>query len=637
MSREPGRLGRTTGVYVYAVILIGAAALFHSIWDLIQNPIDPKWLILAILTVCTGWIMLRVPSISDVSFSISDTFNIAAAVLFGPSAGAVTAALDGLVLSYQFASTFKTAYRILFNMAVSAISIWLAAHAFFALAGSGPLLTGPWAAGRLVALLAVFGAVNYLMNTGLVAVAVALARQLPVHTVWREHFFGLWITHFGGVLAAVPLLLFQRLRPALGALDMLVLVVPLPIILYTTFRHALGRVQDQIAHLGQVNRQYIAVIEALAQAIDAKDQVTHDHIRRVQTESVRLAKALGLHEEDQLQAIMAASLLHDVGKLSIPEHILNKPGKLTPLEFGVMKGHAAAGAEILSVVGFPYPVVPIVRHHHENWDGSGYPDGLAGEDIPMGARILSVVDCFDALTSHRPYRPRLDDAAAVQIIVDRRGTMYDPRVVDAFLRMHEAVGPAVAKPPAPAPMPASAPAGAPPGRAAVDQPAVDRELLDLRAFYDLGRTLARCASAREFAEVLWSHLSPRSPASTFVLYGYDQSSDTLVPLYATGTDASDLRRARIPLGERLSGWVAGTRQTVLNSDARLDLDEPVRDCSQLRSALAVPVEAEGRMAGVLSFYAEQTDAFDEAHRRLALAAADACARSGLLAVQEQAR
>lgn len=634
MSREQGRMGRTAVVYVYAVILIGAAALFHSIWDLIRNPIDPKWLILALLTVCTGWIMMRVPSISDVSFSISDTFNIAAAVLFGPSAGAVTAALDGLVLSYQFASTFKTAYRVLFNMAVSAISIWLAAHAFFALAGAGPLLTGPWAAGRLVALLAVFGAINYLMNTGLVAIAVAFARQLPVHTVWREHFVGLWITHFGGVLAAVPLLFFQRLRPGLGALDMLALVVPLPIILYTTFRHALGRVQDQIAHLGQVNRQYIAVIEALAQAIDAKDQVTHDHIRRVQTESGRLARTLGIHEEDQLQAIMAASLLHDVGKLSIPEHILNKPGKLTALEFGVMKGHAAAGADILSVVGFPYPVVPIVRHHHENWDGTGYPDGLSGEGIPIGARILSVVDCFDALTSHRPYRPRLDVAAALQIIVDRRGTMYDPRVVDAFLRMHEGVTtptPEVGH--APAPPPKVEPRVAAPAQPA----AADRELLDLRAFYDLGRTLARSATVHQFAEVLWSHLGARTPASTFVLYGYDQGSDALVPVYLAGTGAGALRDARISLGERLSGWVAGTRQTALNSDARLDLHEAARDRSPLRSALAVPVEAEGRIAGVLSFYSEQTDAFDDGHRRLALAAADACARSGLLAAQEQAR
>ena len=181
-----------------------------------------------------------------------------------------------------------------------------------------------------------------------------------------------------------------------------------------------------------------ATIEALAQTIDAKDQVTHDHIRRVQENSVRLAHALDVTDEADIQALKAASLLHDVGKISVPEHILNKPGRLTAPEMEIMRRHAPVGADILSVIGFPYPVVPIVRHHHENWDGTGYPDGLAGDAIPIGARILMVVDCFDALTSDRPYRPRFEPVAALQVLTDRRGTMYDPRVVDAFLELHAA-------------------------------------------------------------------------------------------------------------------------------------------------------------------------------------------------------
>src|SRR5262249_40353231 len=137
----------------------------------------------------------------------------------------------------------------------------------------------------------------------------------------------------------------------------------------------------------------------------------------------------------------AAALLHDMGKLAVPEYILNKPGPLTPAEFAKMKLHASVGADILSAIDFPYPVVPIVRHHHENWDGSGYPDGIAGADIPVGARILSVVDCFDALTSDRPYRPRLADKDALKILTDRRGTMYDPIVVDTFLAIHAEIAP----------------------------------------------------------------------------------------------------------------------------------------------------------------------------------------------------
>src|SRR5262249_28628664 len=137
-----------------------------------------------------------------------------------------------------------------------------------------------------------------------------------------------------------------------------------------------------------------------------------------------------------LKAIEAAALLHDMGKLAVPEYILNKPGKLTESEFEKMKLHASVGADILSAIDFPYPVVPIVRHHHESWDGSGYPSGIKGPDIPIGARILAVVDCFDALTSDRPYRRRLSDEEALSILKERRGKMYDPVIVDAFIRLH---------------------------------------------------------------------------------------------------------------------------------------------------------------------------------------------------------
>ena len=152
--------------------------------------------------------------------------------------------------------------------------------------------------------------------------------------------------------------------------------------------------------------------------------------------AVALAKEMGVSDPSLIQRHRSRRTLHDMGKLAVPEYILNKPGPLTPAEFEKMKLHASVGADILSAIDFPYPVVPIVRHHHENWDGSGYPDGLSGTSIPIGARILSVVDCYDALTSDRPYRPRLSDREALRILVDRRGSMYDPLVVDTFLRLH---------------------------------------------------------------------------------------------------------------------------------------------------------------------------------------------------------
>jgi putative nucleotidyltransferase with HDIG domain len=213
------------------------------------------------------------------------------------------------------------------------------------------------------------------------------------------------------------------------------------VISYLSHRTSFGRIQDAQRHVAQVDALYMSTIEALAMAVDARDQVTHGHIRRVQVYAVELGRRLGIADQLQLQGLRAAALLHDMGKLAIPDHILNKPGKLTDAEFAEMKQHADIGADLLSSITFPYPVIPIVRHHHEQWNGKGYPAGLVGHEIPIGARILAVVDCFDALTSDRPYRGRLSDEQAFAIMLERRGTMYDPIVVDKFIEAYAEIAP----------------------------------------------------------------------------------------------------------------------------------------------------------------------------------------------------
>ena len=172
------------------------------------------------------------------------------------------------------------------------------------------------------------------------------------------------------------------------------LLPPLLLVFYYTYRSSFGRVEDAKGHLDKLNTLYLSTVETLATAIDAKDEVTHGHIRRVQLAAMGLARELGVTDDETLKAIEAAALLHDTGKIAVPEHILNKPGKLTPAEFEKMKLHAPIGAEILSAIDFPYPVVPIVRHHHENWDGTGYPDRISRHRHPdrrahpFGRRLL---------------------------------------------------------------------------------------------------------------------------------------------------------------------------------------------------------------------------------------------------------
>ena len=604
MSRLPSTL---SALFVPATIAAGLLVCGHAAAELLARPLSTEWLILLALTAGSGWVTLRLPAM-PIGISFADTFIILTAVLIGPAAGAVTAAVDGLVQSWRHRN--RSLRRSLFNLASLASTTWLAGQAFLALGGGGPVGGGVLGAVRLLASMVAFGSLFLALNSGLVAVAVAIEKRTSIGSVWRTTFGSLWMSAFGGTFAAMQMVVLSRQ----SAIEVVILMAPLPIVLYVALRHALGRAADQIDHLAKMNRVYVATIEALAQAVDAKDQVTHDHVRRVQEKSLQLAERLGVRDDAQLQALKAAGLLHDVGKIGIPEHILNKPGKLTAAEFEIMKRHPTIGADILSVIGFPYPLIPIVRHHHENWDGTGYPDRLAGGAIPIGARILQVVDCFDALTSDRPYRRAMSDQDALQIVLDRRGTMYDPRVVDALLELQTAAsqaGPlrAAAAPPQRLRLCEAAAETAPRPRAA-------RDVLEVVA--DLSRAVAQGRSPVHVGDALWTGLRDELPADAFVLFVCE--AQALAPAYRGGLPTV-APQARIAVGDRLSGWVAATHRPIVNSDARLDFEADVRDTTPLCAALAVPVHRDGEAIAVLAFYAAAENAFDESHRRLAEAAA----------------
>jgi diguanylate cyclase (GGDEF)-like protein/putative nucleotidyltransferase with HDIG domain len=366
----------------------------------------------------------------------------------------------------------------------------------------------------------------------------------------------------------------------------------------------------------------MSTIETLAMAIDAKDQVTHGHIRRVQAYAVGLARRLGVSDPALIRAIEAAALLHDMGKLAVPEYILNKPGPLTPAEFEKMKLHASVGADILSSINFPYPVVPIVRHHHENWDGHGYPDGIKGTDIPIGARILSVVDCFDALTSDRPYRPRLSDADAIRILMERRGRMYDPLIVDTFIAIYKDITPE--SPIAPdtsrqglaAITRVAVPVDdAQPAASGFDDIASSTE--EMLVLYELARGLTGRLELADAADVISKHLRRIVPASTCVFFVYEPDRDEIIARHAAGENASHFIGLQIARGERLSGWVAANRRSIINSDPVLDLGETARSIKpRLRSCLSTPLVQDGQLVGVLSVYSPQARGFSDDHRRL---------------------
>jgi HD domain/GAF domain len=304
-----------------------------------------------------------------------------------------------------------------------------------------------------------------------------------------------------------------------------------------------------------------------------------------------------------------------MGKLAIPEHILNKPGKLTPAEFETMKRHADIGADLLSSIRFPYPVVPIVRHHHEQWNGQGYPSGISGTDIPLGARILAVVDCFDALNSDRPYRPRLSVTEAFEILHDRRGTMYDPLVVDNFISGYPE-------------MVTSANEAGEQARTLLvahaehDTGAGSNALEEIRAAAADGALLAAtrqhildASGPTEVMEGLGQAVRQLTPSSACAYFRYSSDKDDLICEYVSSEKFSCLLGLRIRPGERVTGWVAANRQTISNSDATLDLGQASLVVEpRPRSAVSTPVVGpQGDFHGVLTAYSPVADVFTHRH------------------------
>jgi diguanylate cyclase (GGDEF)-like protein/putative nucleotidyltransferase with HDIG domain len=617
MSRNFGSLPAFTQAYIGLVVAAGAATVSQSVYELWARPIEWDWTILAVLTLVSGSYTVRLPSL-PATISVSETFVFTSVLLFGSAAGTLTVALDALVISAWSYKKGHPLYKIIFNVCALPFTIWVASHIFFALAGIDPLFknTNPINIKGLVTPLLVFTIVYFALNSWIITFAIALEKNLPAFPIWRNNFLWLALNYVGGASVAWLLVSYTK------DLDYtyLAVIVPLLFVLYFTFSVSMGRVEDANRHLTELNTLYMSTIETLAMAIDAKDQITHGHIRRVQTYAVGLAKEMGVNDPALIRAVEAAALLHDMGKLAVPEYILNKPGPLTAAEFEKMKLHASVGADILSAIDFPYPVVPIVRHHHENWNGTGYPDGIAGTDIPVGARILAVVDCFDALTSDRPYRPRLPDKEAIRILSERRGTMYDPLVVDTFIDVHEKIAPPqplddrtafAAITEASVSAVTSVPSG---GRRQDETPSHTDEML---ALFDLARSAPSSMTLQDVGDVISKHLRRLIPCSLCVFFVYDVEVDDLVAAHAIGDHASSVVGLRIGLGQRLSGWVAANRQTIRNSDPALDLGDFARSMSpRPRSCMSTPLLTRGQLTGVLTLYSTGANSFSEEHQRI---------------------
>jgi putative nucleotidyltransferase with HDIG domain len=607
--------------YFRAVITAGTLVTLVAAVDVyLDEALNRDWLLLGALTLLTGSFTIRIPRLS-IRISVSDAFVFASVMMFGASVGTVIVAVDSVVATLWMRRENRSLLRSSFNLSVATTSLWTASQAFWWLIDGVP---EPIELTALIWPTCVLAGVYFLLNSWLIAVALSYEQGLSVRVLWRRHFPVFSLNYFVGASTAALLFAYQG-DIAVRLHEVVPSFLPVLAISYFTYKTLWGRVHDAEQHLQQMNELYMSTIEALAMAVDAKDQITHGHIRRVQVYAVELAKRLGVSDRSHLKAIETAALLHDMGKLAIPEHILNKPGSLTQAEFATMQKHADVGAELLSSIKFPYPVVPIVRHHHEHWDGHGYPARIAANDIPLGARILSVVDCYDALTSDRPYRPRLSNADAFEVLRSKRGTMYDPLVVDTFCRVHAEISPLAVR------------AGQEARSVmhfndATAQESAERAtaLADIRSsafqaalFSELHRNLGILRSPHDVFQAVAAAMRNVIPARIYALFVYRPGADTLVCAHSFGDPELLLLDLSIRVGDRVSGWVAATRRASMNSDASLDLG-PVAAMLRpaVKSMISVPVVRNGSLVGVLSAYSARSDAFTEANQHTFEYAAD---------------
>ena len=564
------------------------------------------------------------------SMSLNYPFIFLAMVQFSPLQACLLAAFS---VAAQCRVKKLTAFSLLqctFNVSNTVVST-ACAYSTYALLGRFGMPSAP--------ALAFAASMYFFCNTIPVAMVIGWSQQTPVVPLWKAEF--LWFLPFymvGAVIAAMAHTLSQRFGWATS-----VLMAPVMYTLFRAYNAQVTQWEERRAHLEETEALHLRTIEGLAMAIEAKDHNTHEHLFRVRDYVTDIGKALSL-DEAQIKALQIAAFLHDIGKLAVPEHIINKPGKLSVDEFEKMKIHPSVGADILERVRFPYPVVPIVRSHHERWDGAGYPDGLQGEEIPLGARILSVVDCFDALASDRPYRKAMSLEKAMSIVKSSAGTQFDPQIVavleqrylamDVSLQDRATFGALNTE--------VNIERGEAPG-AGFEQEGTQVEATgqassihqierstslgliaaashEAQVLFEMTQQIGRPLGLSETAWLMESRLRGLIPFDCCAVYL--KGTDSVTCRYLTEGFTGTFRQQEILLGEGISGWVAQSGRSIVNGNAAVETTYDAAHATVvLRSALAVPLfDLKQQIIGVLTLYCEQAEGFNRDHARILQAA-----------------
>ena len=553
------------------------------------------------------------------TMSVSYAVDFASLLLLGPAETMVVAAASAFSQCTFRIKERNPIHRTLFSMACLVVTVQAAGLVYLWLGGRPGEINLATLAKPLVGAATAY----FLFNTLTVATAIALSTRQPLFKVWNENFLWSAPSYFVGAGAAAAVSL--TMSGISGQWFVPLAAAPL-YLTYRTYKVYLGRVEDERRHTQEMAELHLATIEALALAIDAKDQTSQLHIRRVQLYAAALARGLGM-TDNEIQGVKTAALLHDIGKLAVPEHILSKPGPLTPEEFQKIRAHPKVGADIVSSVPFPYPVAPLILSHHERWDGKGYPAGLKGEEIPLGARILSVVDYFDALMAERPYHKAMTAEAAIGLLQQEAGKGLDPQVVNMFRELLPALQQEalaldqnVRRPATDDSTSQARPATGLAPESSKKNVFEDIALAhrEIYALYEIAQAMGTSLGVSDTMALISAKLTNLVPFSCAALFLYDEQTETLRCRFATGTDADVIQQVAVHSGEGLTGWVARNRRPLVNARPSADLEAAglTSLSTSLQSALVCPLMFNERFIGTLSVYHTDAAFYRDDHRRL---------------------
>jgi putative nucleotidyltransferase with HDIG domain len=592
-------LPRASRLYIAFLIVCGIASIFWASGFALHRQADISLGIYFLLAFITSLVPVQIP-FTKIRFSVDTAFVFVILMIYGPLPAIATDAAGRFVTSVRIIKNRSNYFKIPFNISSGILSVFASALAFNAL-----LIDHSGTSSSFILPILGMTIAYYLVNSGTVALAICITEPQNPFFFWFKSFGPAAISCMTSGSIATLLLILDSYGNYLGFL----VTIPMAGLIYFSQKIYLLKEEEAFKHIGELERMHLSTIESLALAIDAKDPYTHGHLYRVRHFAVELAKRLGMTDETHLTGLSFSALVHDIGKIAIPDTVLKKPGKYSDREFLIMKTHSIIGAEMLKTIPLPFPVAKIVRHHHEKWNGRGYPDGLAGNEIPFESRIITVADVYDAIRSKRPYRPQMPRDKAIRIMLEERGHTLDPAITDIFL-------------------------------AHIDEFEQTVELVDSKIM-DIIRSTKMETEFYQESESTWGRRSEHEltlftglyrlfsseygiyqtlheiavtiasvlPYSALVIYLPEEGGNRLKAVTVHGLDADDLHSNTIATGCGLTGWAFENRTPIISTPTESEFSCFENDEMIYQSCLAVPILFMNQSKGVATLYSEFSGAF----------------------------